>query len=73
MIGLGFTNPVRTGGVGDMCMCCGGDGRSGWVAWARVWEGVMSVFVVSLDYLCRWQVQVSVYCANRISAHLMCI
>ena len=25
---------------------------------------------VSLDYLCRWQVQVSVYCAWRIPAHL---
>ena len=30
----------------------------------------MSVCVVSLDYLCRWQVQVSVYCARRIPAHL---
>ena len=27
---------------------------------------------MSLDYLCRWQVQVSVYCALRISAHLRC-
>ena len=44
-----------------MCLCfgCGGvvwvvlDG-SGWAAWARVWLGwgVMSVCVVSLDYLC---------------------
>ena len=25
---------------------------------------VMSVCVVSLNYLCRWQVQVSVYCAR---------
>ena len=31
----------------------------------------MSVCVVSLDYLCRWQVQVSMYCARRIPAHLM--
>ena len=30
----------------------------------------MSVCVVSLDSLCIWQVQVSVYCARRISAHL---
>ena len=30
------------------------------------WGGVMSVRVVSLDCLCRWQVQVSVYCARRI-------
>ena len=27
---------------------------------------------VSLDSLCRWQVQVSVYCAWRIPAHLRC-
>ena len=27
---------------------------------------------VSLDYMCRWQVQVSVYCAWRIPAHLRC-
>ena len=32
----------------------------------------MSVCVVSLDYLRRWQVQVSVYCARRIPAHLRC-
>ena len=36
------------------------------------WGGVMSVCVVNLDYLCRWQVQVSVYCARRIPAHLRC-
>ena len=27
---------------------------------------------MSLDYLCIWQVQVSVYCARRIPAHLGC-
>ena len=27
---------------------------------------------MSLDSLCRWQVQVSVYCAWRIPAHLRC-
>ena len=32
----------------------------------------MPVCVVSLDSLYRWQVQVSVYCARRIPAHLMC-
>ena len=32
----------------------------------------MSLFVVSLDYLCSWQVQLSVYCARRIAAHLRC-
>ena len=36
------------------------------------WGGVMSVCVVSLDSLCRWQVQVSVYCARRINAQLRC-
>ena len=25
-----------------------------------------------LDFLCRWQAQVSVYCARRINAHLRC-
>ena len=34
--------------------------------------GVMSVCVVSLDYLCRWQVQVSVYCAWHTAAPLRC-
>ena len=32
----------------------------------------MSVCIVSLHYLCRWQVHVSVYCARRIPAHLRC-
>ena len=32
----------------------------------------MFVCVVSLDYLCRLQVQVSVYCARRIPAHPRC-
>ena len=27
---------------------------------------------VSLDSLCRWQVQLSIYCARRIPAHLRC-
>ena len=34
--------------------------------------GVMSVCVVSLDSLCRWQVQVSVYGVTRIPSHLRC-
>ena len=79
-LGLGFTNPVGTGGVLDMCLClgCGGVGGAGGEraggldqGWGR-WGGVMSVSGVSLDSLCRWQVQVSVYCAWRISAHLRC-
>ena len=38
----------------------------------RGWGGVMSVCVVSLDSLSRWQVHVSVYCARQIPAHLRC-
>ena len=34
--------------------------------------GVMSVLVVSLDTLCRWQVQVSIYCAWRVPTHPRC-
>ena len=61
-LGLGFTNPVGTGGVLDMCLCfdCGGVGGVGgeWVgAWTRVWRGGV---VLCLDF-CRWLVQVSVY------------
>ena len=42
--GLGFTNPVGTGGLLDMCLCfgCGGVGGVGgeWVgAWTRVGSG----------------------------------
>ena len=50
-----------------MCVCCEtvsqGLGGLG---------GIMYVCVVSLDYLCLWQVQVSVYYARRIPAHLRC-
>ena len=50
-----------------------------WLWWCR-WgvgldqglEGWGSVVCMSLDSLCRWQVQVSVYCAWRIPAHLRC-
>ena len=39
-LGLGFTNPVGTGGVLDVYLCfgCGGVGGE-WVgAWTRVWR-----------------------------------
>ena len=53
----------------DVCLCLGsgglGQGLGGW-------SGVISVCVVSLDSVCRWQAQVSVYCARRISSHLRC-
>ena len=76
---LGFTNPVGAWGVLDMCLClgCGAVGcvreGSGWLLpWFGRVGGVMSVCVVSLDSLCRWQVQVSVDFARRIPAHLRC-
>ena len=49
-------------------------GENGCATGARVCEGwvVLCLCVVSLDSLCRWQVQVSVYCARRIHAHLRC-
>ena len=61
-LGLGLNNLVGTG-VLDVCLCfgCGGLGQG--------LEGRCSV-CVSLDYLCRWQFQVSVYW--RIPAHLRC-
>ena len=64
-LGLGFTNPVGTGGVLDVCLCfgCGGVGRE-WVGGLDPGsEAVGWCYVcVSVDSLCRWQVQVSVYC-----------
>ena len=53
----------------------------GWCRWGvgrgldqglEGWGGVMYVWGASLDYLCRWQVQVYVYCVWRIPAHLRC-
>ena len=43
-LGLGFTNPVGTGGVLDMCLCFGFSGVGGvggeWVGhWTRVGSG----------------------------------
>ena len=79
-MGLGFTNPVETWGVLDVCLCfgCGGvDGVSGECVGGldqglEGWGGVMFVCGVSLYSLCRWQAQVSVYCAWLIPAHLKC-
>ena len=74
-IGFGLDNLEGVVGEWDVCHClvCGGV----WVEWVADfghggWSGVMYVCVVSLDYLWRWQVQVSVYCAQRITAHLRC-
>ena len=58
-LGLGFANPGGTWGKWDVCLCfgcaeCGWcwRGVGGWAAMTIVWEGVMSVCVVSMDYLC---------------------
>ena len=66
--GSGFTNPVGTGDVLDVCLCLGSGGVGrGLDQGLEGWGGVMTV---SRDSLCRWQVQVSVYGARRIPAHL---
>ena len=62
-LGFDFTNLVGTGGVWDVCGI-GGVGVKwvgGLVQGLGGWGGVMFVCAVSLDYLWRWQVQVSVY------------
>ena len=51
-----------------MCLCFGCGGVGGEWVWGldqglEEWGGILSVLVVRLDSLCRWQVQVSVYCA----------
>ena len=52
-LGLGFTNPVGTGGVLDICLCfgCGGVGGVGgeWVGvWTRVGSGGVGWCYVSV-------------------------
>ena len=62
MRGLGFTNPVGHGGVLVVCLClvCGGVGRGLGLGSG----GVGCCYIcVSPDSLCRWKVQVAVYCA----------
>ena len=60
-LGMGFTNFGGTWGKWDRCVCVMVAvvwvvlGKSGWAAWAGVWEdGVVLMFVciVSLDYMC---------------------
>ena len=76
-IGFGLYQSSGDRGVLDICLYfgCGGVGGE-WVGGLdqdrERWGGVMSVCGVSLESLCRWQVQVSVYCAWRIPAHLRC-
>ena len=47
-LGLGFTNPVRTGGMLDVCMGCGGVCGE----WVGAWTRVLGVGVVVVSYLC---------------------
>ena len=62
-LGLGFTNPVEAWEVWDVCMCLDW-AVCAWGLWpvsGRVGD-VMYVCVVNQDYLCRWQVQLSILC-----------
>ena len=55
-----------------LCFGCGAVGGE-WVGgFDQGWERWGGVVCVSLDSLCRWQVQVSVCCAWRLPAHLRC-
>ena len=74
-LGLGLANPVGTWKVWDVCLCLGyggvGGGMGGLGQYLGGCCGFIYVCVVSLNYVCRWQVQVSVYCDKRTHAHLM--
>ena len=63
--GVDFTNPVGTG------VLCASRLRVWGVELDQDLEG-WCYDRASLDSLCRWQVQVSVYCAWRKPAHLRC-
>ena len=54
------------------CSGVGGERVGGLDQGLEGWRGVMPALIVSLHSLCRWQVQVSVYCAWRIPAHQRC-
>ena len=62
---------MRTGESGTgVCLVAVGS-RWGGVepeAWRVSWSYVISVVI--MDSLCRWQIQVSIYCVWRIPAHL---
>ena len=57
-----------------MCLCLGWWCVGFMVACARVWKRGWCYVCVSCEFvfLCRRQVQVSVYCARRIPAHFRC-
>ena len=53
-------------GLYQLCLGCSGVGSvegGGLVQGMGEWDGVVCVCVVSLDYLWRWQIQVSVLCS----------
>ena len=54
-----------------MCFGCGGVGGE-WVGGLDQGLEGWCYVCVSLDSLCIWQVQASVYCSWRIPAHLRC-
>ena len=68
-IGFGLKQSCGNRRMLDVCLCCGSVGGK-WIGileqGLEEWGCVMSV----VDPLCRLQVQVSVYCARRIPAHL---
>ena len=65
-LGLGFTNPVETGGV-CLCLGCGSVGGVG-----GEW-GVGMVLSAESGWVVLRLFQVSAYCARRIPEHLRCI
>ena len=74
-LGLGFTNSGVTWGKWDMWLCFGCGGVGGRLGPGSGRVGLCYVCVCcesGFSVLCRWQVQVYVYCARLIPAHLMC-
>ena len=63
-IGFGFANPVGTWEVLDVCTYFGYGGVGGtggeWGRWLGPGSGGVDGVCVSMNYLCRWQVQVPV-------------
>ena len=50
-LGVGFSNPVGTGEMLDVCLCCGGVCRV-WVgvgAWNRIWRSGWCYICVSCE------------------------
>ena len=71
-LGLGFTNPRGTGGKWGLCFGCGGGGEGGGLVASGEGGVVLSMCLLRVWIICVDEVQVSVYCARRIPAHLSC-